>query len=376
MANSNGRVKDYETVHHLVSRIAHRVYFLKEEERSDFLEMVRRSAEFTGIRLLGWCVMGNHFHLFVYLPEPETLDECEVLRRYGVLKGTQAAEAMESAFAGWRKDGEFGETRVAEWLDRQRSRMYDIGSFMKIAKQWFTMEYNRRNAHKGTLWESAYFDRVVKCRTEDMSKCLAYIHLNPIRAAASDRFDGYAWSSYSAFRKGEPIATAGMRFVYGEAESDGEIAALHEALMGSLLEEEKKRRAEEIARRRADGYEMPLDPLTTEAMVAQRAAHAAEVRKSLAELHEAIGAERRRTARRELREKEVVALLRASPEMDVPILAERLGVGIGMAYRVLAGMRKKGMVERDRRRGVWKVGNEAEYGIQTVEKRSDLNSTV
>ena len=62
--------------------------------------------------------------------------------------------------------------------------------------------------------------------------------------------------------------------------------------------------------------------------------------------------------------------------MDVPILAERLGVGIGMAYHVLAEMRKKGMVERDRRRGVWKVGNEAEYGIQTVENRSDLNSTL
>ena len=65
-----------------------------------------------------------------------------------------------------------------------------------------------------------------------------------------------------------------------------------------------------------------------------------------------------------------------NPEMDVPILAERLGVGIGMAYRVLAEMRKKGMVERDRRRGVWKIGNEAEYGIRTVENRSDLNSTV
>ena len=242
MANSNGRVKDYGTVHHLVSRIAHRVYFLKDEERSDFLEMVRRSAEFTGIRLLGWCVMGNHFHLLVYLPKPETLDECEVLRRYGILKGVHAAEGMKSDFAEWRKDREVGEQRVAEWLDKQRARMYDVGSFMKIAKQWFTVEYNRRNAHKGTLWESAYFDRVVKRRTKDMSECLAYIHLNPIRAAASDRFDGYAWSSYSAFRKGEPIATAGMRFVYGEAESDGDIAARHEELMERLLEEEKQRR--------------------------------------------------------------------------------------------------------------------------------------
>ena len=355
MANSNGRVKDYGTVHHLVSRIAHRVYFLKDEERSDFLEMVRRSAEFVGVRLLGWCVMGNHFHLLVYLPEPETIDECEVLRRYGVLKGVQAAEGMKSSFAAWRKDGEVGERRVAEWLDKQRSRMYDVGSFMKIAKQWFTVEYNRRNAHKGTLWESAYFDRVVKRRTEDMSKCLAYIHLNPIRAAASDRFDGYAWSSYSAFRKGEPISTAGMRFVYGEAESDGEIAARHEELMGRLLEEEKERRAEEIARRRASGYEMPLDPLTTEALVAQRAAHAAEVRKSLLELREARSVEQRRTARRELREKEVVALLRASPEMDMPILAERLGVGVRMAYNVVCGLKERGVLSRDRRTGSWNI---------------------
>ena len=77
MSHSNGRVKDYDTVHHLVSRIAHRVYFLKEDERMDFLEMVRRTAEFCGIRLIGWCVLGNHFHLLVYLPQPQVLDESE-----------------------------------------------------------------------------------------------------------------------------------------------------------------------------------------------------------------------------------------------------------------------------------------------------------
>ena len=358
MANSNGRVKDYGTVHHLVSRIAHRVYFLKDEERSDFLEMVRRSAEFTGIQLLGWCVMGNHFHLLVYLPEPKALDECEVLRRYGILKGVQAAEGMKSAFAEWRKDGEVGEQRVAEWLDRQRARMYDIGSFMKIAKQWFTVEYNRRNAHKGTLWESAYFDRVVKRRTKDMSECLAYIHLNPIRAAASDRFDGYAWSSYSAFRKGEPIATAGMRFVYGEAEPDGDIAARHEELMERLLEEEKQRRAEEIARRRADGYEMPLDPLTTEAMVAQRAAHLGEVRRSLRELRESEKVKNRSRVAREDRERKAVALLEMDAGMSISALAEQLGVGLSMAYHLIAGMRRKGMLERDRRKGIWIIGKE------------------
>ncbi len=356
MANSNSRDRKFETVHHLVSRIAHRVYFLKEEERGDFLEIVRRVADFTGIQLLGWCVMGNHFHILAFLPIPQDVDESEVLRRYGVLKGAGAVAEMQQLFEKWRKDGESGERRVSEWLDGQRRRMYDVGSFMKIAKQWFTEDYNKRYAHKGTLWESAYFGRTVTRSTKDMSECLAYIHLNPIRAAVTDRFDGYVWSSYSAFRKGDPVATAGMRFVYGESASDEEIADRHEELMGTLLEEEKERRAEEIARRRAAGYEAPLDPLTTEAMVAQKAAHLEEVRKALLELHETRNIEKRRAARRELREKEIVALLQIDPEMDVPLLCERLGIGLSMAYDLIAGMRKKGIIER--RKGMWNIGKQ------------------
>ena len=358
MANSNGRVKECGTVHHLVSRIAHRVYFLKDEERMDFLEIVRRAAEFTGVQLIGWCVMGNHFHIFAFLPEFQEVAENEVVRRYGVLRGLRAAESMTALLGKWRSEGEAGERRASEWLDGQRRRMQSVGSFMKIAKQWFTTEYNRRNGHKGTLWEAAYFDRVVPRKTKDMAECLGYIHLNPMRAAATDRLDGYAWSSYSAFRKGEPIATAGMRFVYGRDASVEEMVKAHERLLWALLEKEKLRRAEEIARRRSDGYEVPPDPLTTEAMVVQTEAHLAEVRQSLRELHEAGNTKRRGCkARRDGREKEIVALLKTDPLMSVPALAERLGVGVGMAYNLLRGMKKKGIMERDRRSGIWNIEN-------------------
>ena len=356
MANSNGRVKECGTVHHLISRIAHRVYFLKDEERMDFLEIVRRAAEFTGVQLIGWCVMGNHFHLLVFLPERCTIDEVEILRRYGALKGPKAAEEVVVMFGKWRSEGDSGDRRVAEWLDGQRRRMYDVGSFMKIVKQWFTAEYNRRNAHKGTLWESAYFGRVVPRKTKDMAECLGYIHLNPIRAAVTDRFDGYAWSSYSAFRKGEPIATEGMRFIYGEGASIEEMVEAHENLLWALLEKEKLRRAEEIARRRADGYEVPADSLTTEAMVAQKAAHLAEVRRSLRELSESEAWKNRCRMTRGAREKEVVALLETDCRMEVGVLAERMGIGLSMAYYLVAGLRKRGVLERDRHKGIWIIG--------------------
>lgn len=357
MSNSNGRNKEYETVHHLISRIAHRVYFLEDSERMDFLEIVRRAAEFTGIHLVGWCVMANHFHLLVYLPAPTIVDEGELLRRYGVLKGSLASERMAAELAEWRKSGEDGERRVAEWLDRQRCRMYSIGEFMKIVKQWFTEEYNRRHSHKGTLWESAYYDRVVPRRTSDMAKCLGYIHLNPIRAAATDRFDGYTWSSYAAFRKGDPTAASGMRFVYGEGISEYEMVEMHEDLLEKLLEEEKLRRAEEIARKRAAGYEVPSDRLTTEAMIAQVAAHMAEVQKASMELRSALNEESRRDARRDIREKEVMALLQTNPEMEVPLLAERMKISLSVAYSVVSALRKRGKLERDRHSRRWSFPN-------------------
>jgi ribosomal protein S25 len=180
-----------------------------------------------------------------------------------------------------------------------------------------------------------------------MAKCLAYIHLNPIRAAESDKFDGYTWSSYTAFQKGDPTATAGMRFIYGNEESDDAIANRHEFLLEELLEKEKLRRAEEIARKRAAGYEVPPDPLTDEAMVARRAAHLAEVQKASVELHEERNYEKRRGKRCALREQETLALLASNPEINASLLSERLNVSVRTAYCVLKQLKDKGIIQQE-----------------------------
>ena len=353
MSNSNNRIKEYNTVHHLVSRIAHRVYFLKDDERKDFLEMVRRTSEFCGIKLLGWCVMGNHFHILVHLPVPVVIDENEVMRRYGILKGEKAARNQGNEFIKWRSLGASGEKRVEEWLDNQRRRMYSVGNFMKIVKQWFTAEYNSRNGHKGTLWEAVYYDRVVNMKSSEMAKCLGYIHLNPIRAAETDKYDGYVWSSYCAFCKGDPVAIDGMRFVYGDEMSMEEIAKIHEELLVSLLEDEKLKRAEEIARKRVAGYEVPNDPLTTEAMVAQQTARLKEVQKAALEFREKCAEEGLRVEKRQSREGAVLALLETNPEIDVANLAERMSLSVGIIYSVLRKLKTQGMVSQEGYCGRW-----------------------
>ena len=62
--------------YHLISRIANRAFYLTDEERRRFVERLWRVAKFSGIEVLAYCFMSNHFHLLVHLPEaPELSDE-------------------------------------------------------------------------------------------------------------------------------------------------------------------------------------------------------------------------------------------------------------------------------------------------------------
>ncbi len=99
---------------------------------------------------------------------------------------------------------------------------------------------------------------------------------------------------------------------------------VHENRMRELLEEEKRKRAEDIARKRAAGYDMATDPLTDEAMVAQAAAHIKKVISASMEL-KAVERSRRESNRAEL-EGKIAKALAENPTLTMSALAEIVGV--------------------------------------------------
>ena len=60
-------------VYHLISRVAHRAFFLNAEERTRFVELLKRVAAFSGVDLLAYCVMTNHVHILVFVSEPKSV---------------------------------------------------------------------------------------------------------------------------------------------------------------------------------------------------------------------------------------------------------------------------------------------------------------
>lgn len=354
---SRVRNKSFETVHHLTSRIAHKAFFLKDEERDSFLKLMLRVSSFSGVELLGWCIMNNHFHIYAYLPQPTELCDAEVMRRFALLHGDadRLLADMDEAAERRRTQPDGSEGQTGESADLQKSirrRMYSIAEFMRMIKQWFSAAYNDRSGHKGTMWEAVYGDNASflpddPCGYEDIRDILAYIHLNPIRAAITDRFDGYKWSSYAAFRRGEAEAVSAMRRAYPGL-PDEEIVTIHEDRMRRLLEGWKRKRAEEIARKRLAGCEMPTDPITEECMIAQAKERIERAQQSVVALQLERTVHAGAKARRNTVCSQILELVSVYPESTPQSLARALSVPLRTVQRYLAGLMRSGAIVRRR----------------------------
>ena len=54
-------------------RGAHQAFFLDDDEKARAVELLRRVEEFSGVIVLAYAIMANHFHIFIYVPEPEEI---------------------------------------------------------------------------------------------------------------------------------------------------------------------------------------------------------------------------------------------------------------------------------------------------------------
>ena len=69
MARKN-RVQVPNGTYHVTSRLTERAHWLQDPSFKDMIvSWMHGVAEFAGVELLAWCVMDNHFHMLVHVPE-------------------------------------------------------------------------------------------------------------------------------------------------------------------------------------------------------------------------------------------------------------------------------------------------------------------
>ena len=61
---------DFPTAYyHCISRVVDRRFVIGNEEKAHFLALVRFYERFCKLRVVGYCLMSNHFHLLVEVPK-------------------------------------------------------------------------------------------------------------------------------------------------------------------------------------------------------------------------------------------------------------------------------------------------------------------
>lgn len=206
-------------VYHLCSRVVDKRFVIKQREKARFMELMRSGAAFAGVELVTWCVMDNHFHLLVRVPpvDAESLDDEEVLSRLSHLYTDKKCTYLREV---WQHCG--GEESRRRFLSPFRKRIGNLSDFMKTLKQRFSQWYNHRKDREGTLWEGRF--RSVLLQHEEGKEGLGplvrfvagYIDLNPVRAKMLTRAADSLWSGFGAAVRGDDLARAGLRILWGE----------------------------------------------------------------------------------------------------------------------------------------------------------------
>jgi putative transposase len=185
-----------DAVYHCMTRTVNGELLFKDREKEVLRKMIRQVAEFCGVDVLTYCIMSNHFHVLLRVPDGAAVPDRELMRRYKVLypKPTKYQEAsVEIMEAQLEAGGEEAEAIRRKLL----ARMTDVSEFMKAVKQRFSVWYNRSHKRYGTLWAERFKSVLVEGQGNPLQTMAAYIDLNPVRAGLVEdpkdyRFCGYA----------------------------------------------------------------------------------------------------------------------------------------------------------------------------------------
>jgi putative transposase len=168
-------IDDETAVYHVMSRTALDGFPLGDIEKDFMIDLIRRYSALYFVEILGFCLMGNHFHLLVKIfPEYKFTDE-QIKKRYVEFYGDDRA---------------FTDCQIPSL----RLKLSSLSEFMREIKVGFARYYNKRHNRRGYFWGDRFKSVIVE-NGETLINCLAYIDLNPLRAGLVERPEEYRWNS-------------------------------------------------------------------------------------------------------------------------------------------------------------------------------------
>ena len=235
--------------YHVMSRMTDGPALWDEVEKEALARLLWKMAAFCGLEVLTYCVMGNHFHALVRVPDKEQWlerfagadGEERFFGHLGSLYSKGYVAGLRAEVARLRADGKAEEAELV--LAAYRRRFCEVSVWTKEVKERFSKWLNKRRERRGTLWMERFKSVLVQDGVA-LRTMANYIDLNPVRAGLVADPAEYRWSGYGEACGGSARARAGLCGVFGVEAEEWEKARVGENYRVWLYEQGVEGRGE------------------------------------------------------------------------------------------------------------------------------------
>ncbi|MFH0725450.1 MAG: transposase, partial [Pseudomonadota bacterium] len=151
-------IPDQRTVYHVMFRTALAGFTFQDTDKDKIVDMIKRFSLLYFVEVLGFCIMGNHFHILVRMIPDHHFTDDDIKTRFARFFG---------------QDVHFNESHLPHY----RIKWASLSEFLKELKQSISRDYNKRHHRRGTLWSEQFKSCIVE-NGETLINCLSYIDLN------------------------------------------------------------------------------------------------------------------------------------------------------------------------------------------------------
>ena len=174
--------------YHIVSRCVRRAFLCGqdtvsgkcfEHRRQWLIDRIKQVTKVFAIDVCSYAIMSNHFHIVLKVNSTKEWNDTQVLMTWSSL---YSLPVLCERYLKSEINTEAELRRVKEYATEYRTRLASVSWYMKSINEYVARMANEEDNCTGHFWESRFKSQAL-LDERALLTCMAYVDLNPIRAA-------------------------------------------------------------------------------------------------------------------------------------------------------------------------------------------------